>query len=203
MYIAETKAGKPVKAQGFHTQDWSFSATDRRPRKVVFVAENDGLTAQTFSDWQSAVNHVRKHLPTGYAVARYLEPARDEWLVWKVWYSPLYKGKHLRVTDPREFEVVMTTKPERHTAPADLLIAPSFKELDRLTCYTQDNPHHSLTCRPPAPTIAQSKPKPKAIIQQPGVGYYLATPSGNRITKWMFTTHSATVAYATQIGMEI
>jgi hypothetical protein len=169
----------------------------------VFVAENaQGVTAQVFPDWEQAVNHVRKRLPTGYAVARYLEPARDEWLVWKVWYSPLYKGKHLRVTDPREFLVVMTTKPVRHTAPADLLIAPSFKALNRLTCYSQDNPHHALICQQPAHK-PPPRPARKAVIQQPGVGYYLATPQGYRVTEWRFNTVSACVAYATQQGFTI
>ena len=187
-----------MKAQGFHTSPelptrlasvrWAYYCEDGRGKSTRLPT--------------MAVARATAQKTLGRAVARYYEPWNDTWQTHEEWCHPSFKG----LREPlkpyvREMQEAPTSAPQ-HKAPTIPLVASAELLQSGSTCYRQ-TARDIAPQRPPAPTIAQSKPKPKAVIQQPGVGYYLATPSGNRITKWMFTTFSATAAYATQIGMEI
>lgn len=103
MFFSENKHQRPVKGEGLRQTRYDNPA-GQLTRKVKIVAENlDGSMSRTFHDYKAAVDFVNKYLPLGYAVIRYYEPADDSWKAWKAYYSPWYKGKPLKLTDPRVY----------------------------------------------------------------------------------------------------
>ena len=194
MYISETKKGKPVKAQGFRVSPWEQQSTEFHGN--VIVAENAaGVTVRRCPTWEAAVAFVRTEVMGGRAVFRAYDPNTREWVNRKVYYRGDYKGDALVITHPPKPALFKNIYYKDLVAKCDLSVAPATS-----SCYQQAVAIATVQ----APTTkASPKPTPRAKVEQPGVGYYLTTTNGSRITNWMFRTMSAACAYAEQQGFAI